>query len=174
MPRVNQPHEDFDEQAMFSPSALPMPPKKASKMAHLNPQLPSGGVLSKYYRYRVPGPHIKLATRGVFFPPNAIEMTLAGDIPVFPMVSADEMLLKSPDALMSGLALEKLFESCVPAIKTPRLISAPDIDVLLLAIRVATYGNKMALAANCPACKHENSFDCDLPSLLATMVFMMK
>jgi phage FluMu protein Com len=124
-------------------------------------------VLSKYYR--IPGPHVMLATKGAYFPARAIEMTATGDVPVFPMKASDEMLLQSPDALLSGLALEKLFESCVPAIKTPRLISTPDIDILLLAIRVATYGNKMDLEVRCPKCKHENSFDCDLPSLLATI-----
>jgi hypothetical protein len=127
----------------------------------------TSGVLAKYYR--IPGPHVRLATRGAFMPRNSIELTANGDIPVYPMRAADEMILKSPDALMSGLAIERLFESCIPAIKAPRLISTPDIDVLLLAIRVATYGDKMTMSTTCPKCKEENTYDCDLPALLSTM-----
>lgn len=145
----------------------PMMPPQPSLPPH--PHLGNASILSKYYR--VPGPHTKLATNGAYMPRGSIVFTAAGDLPIYPMVAADEMLLKSPDALMSGLALEKLFESCVPAIKAPRLISTPDIDVLLLGIRVATYGDTMNLTTLCPECKHENSFDCNLPSLLDTMRF---
>lgn len=123
--------------------------------------------LSRFYR--VPGLHVTLPTDGVFLPEGTFELTLAGDVPVLPMRGSDEMLLKSPDALMSGYALEKLFESCVPSIKTPRLISTPDLDVLLLAIRAATHGENMSLTAACPKCKKESDFDCHLPSLLSTM-----
>jgi hypothetical protein len=71
---------------------------------------------------------------------------------------------------MSGLAIEKLISSCVPAIKTPALISAPDLDVLLIAIRAATYGNMMPVDVECPKCSEELSFDCDLGAVLGTMV----
>ncbi|MFP5432712.1 MAG: hypothetical protein ACLGIM_06280, partial [Alphaproteobacteria bacterium] len=82
---------------------------------------------------------------------------------------ADELLLKNPDALMSGYALEKLIESCVPAIKLPRQISAPDLDVILLAIRAATYGENMPLTVQCPHCEEENEFECHIPNVLGTM-----
>lgn len=127
----------------------------------------TGNPLQKYYR--IPGLHVKLPTKGVFMPPGSIEFSPAGDIPVFPMAAKDELLLKSPDALMSGAALEELIKSCVPAIKLPRLVSTADMDVLLLAIRAATYGDTMDLHATCPKCKTENEFTCLLPALLATM-----
>ena len=123
--------------------------------------------LTKYYR--IPGLSVKLPTNGVFMPPGSIQFTVAGDIPVYPMAMKDEMLLKSPDALMSGEALEKLIESCVPAIKIPRAIATQDLDVLLLAIRAATYGDIMHLNALCPECKTNNEIQCHLPSLLGTM-----
>ncbi|CAM6055299.1 unnamed protein product [Sphagnum tenellum] len=105
-------------------------------------------------------------------PPGTIQLTAAGDIPVYPMAAKDELLLKSPDALMSGYALEKLMESCVPDIRMPRLISTQDLDVLLLAIRAATYGDVMNLDATCPKCGTVNEVKCDLPALLATMQFV--
>jgi hypothetical protein len=70
---------------------------------------------------------------------------------------------------MSGYAIEKLIESCVPGISNIRRISAPDLDVLLLAIRAATSGTVMPLAGNCPSCNHENEFECDLSGIIATM-----
>lgn len=118
--------------------------------------------LHKYFR--IPGLNISLPTQGKFFTDGAA--LIAGNIPVFPMRAADELLLKNPDALMSGFAIEKLLESCVPAIKNPREISAPDLDVLLLAIRAATYGDTMEIQATCPECQTENSFDCDLGAII--------
>src|SRR4051794_13716092 len=126
-----------------------------------------GNPLAKYYR--IPGLHVKLPTNGAFLPPGSIEFTAAGDIPVLPMAAKDELLLKSPDALMSGYALERLLESCVPAIHTPRLIATQDLDVLLLAIRAATYGDVMTLDATCPQCDTTVEIKCHLPALLATM-----
>ena len=145
--------DDFDERAMFSPQSTG--------------PLADGNPLAAYYR--VPGLHIILPTGGAFLPPGSIDLTMNGDIPVWPMRAADEMLLKSPDALMSGYAIEMLIKSCVPAIKLPRLISSPDLDVILLAIRAATYGDDMSLNVDCPKCQNQNEFNCHLPSLMATM-----
>jgi len=126
-----------------------------------------GNPLAKYFR--IPGVHVKLPTNGVFMPPGTIMMTPGGDIPVYPMAAKDELLLKSPDALMSGYALEKLLQSCVPAIMAPRMVATQDLDVLLLAIRAATYGEIMNLDAACPKCASVNEIKCNLPALLATM-----
>jgi hypothetical protein len=142
--------DDFDESAMFSPAAV------------------SGNPLAKYFRQ--PGLHIDLPTRGAFLRPEQYNPTMAGQIPVLPMRAADELLLSSPDALMSGYAIEKLLESCVPDIKAPRAISTPDLDVILLAIRAATYGNTMEIQARCPKCGHNHEMDCDLGGMLAGMV----
>ena len=129
--------------------------------------MPSDNPLARYFR--VPGLHVKLPTGGAFMPVGSIDFTVGGDVPVFPMAAKDELLLKSPDALMSGYALEKLIESCVPAIRQPRAIATQDLDVLLLAIRAATYGDTMQLDATCPSCQTVNEINCHLPSLLATM-----
>jgi len=150
------PEDDFDEQELFRPQ----------------PKLPStsNNPLAGYFR--VPGLNVPLPTRGAFFPKGDFEPTLAGDVPVYPMKAADEILLRSPDALMSGYAIEKLLSSCVPSIHNPRLISTPDLDVLLLAIRAATYGDVMEIEVVCPECKHDNAFDCHLPSLMSKITFI--
>jgi len=123
--------------------------------------------LKKYYR--APGLTIGLPTKGKYLPPQSITVNQEGGINVYPMRMADEMMLKNPDALMNGSAIQALFESCVPDIKTPALISAPDIDVLLLAIRVATYGRIMELETTCPNCEKDLAFDCNLPNMLSSI-----
>jgi|HigsolmetaGSP11D_1036233.scaffolds.fasta_scaffold00013_72 hypothetical protein len=146
--------DDFDESEMFSqPAARPAP-------TNTNP-------LAKYFR--VPGVHITIPTKGAYMPPGTIEFTATGELPVFPMRAADEMLLKSPDALMSGYAIEELIRSCVPSIRAPEYVSLPDLDVLMLAIRAATSGNDMDVEASCPSCGHQNSFTCNIPAVLSTM-----
>lgn len=143
--------DDFDEKEMFSANV--------AKNKNSNP-------LAGYFR--VPGLHVKLPTNGAFLGEGGISLTMTGEVPVYPMRAADELLLKSPDALMSGYAIEELIRSCVPAIKNPRLISNPDLEVLLLAIRAASFGEKMEINVTCPHCEHENEFDCHIPGILST------
>jgi hypothetical protein len=127
----------------------------------------SGNLLAKYFR--VPGVHVKLPTHGAFMPAGSVNFTMNDEVPVYPMRMADELLLKSPDALMNGYAIEKLIESCVPAIKFPRLISSPDLDVILMAIRAATLGEIITLSPACPKCDVINEVYRNLGHLLSTV-----
>lgn len=126
--------------------------------------------LAQYFR--APGVHVKLPTNGAFMPPGSIDFTLKHEVPVFPMRTADELLLKSPDALMNGYAVEKLLESCVPAIRYPRMLSSPDLDTLLMAIRAATYGEIIELTPTCPSCEAVNEVRRNLAYLLNGMTFV--
>ncbi|RYD65945.1 MAG: hypothetical protein EOP83_06225 [Verrucomicrobiaceae bacterium] len=147
--------DDFDESEMFSPSATA--PKMPSA---INP-------LAKYFR--VPGLNVRLPSKGAYMPRGAINFTLNGEIAVSPMRAADELLMKSPDALMSGYAIEQLILSCAPEVKAPRLLSMADLDVLLLGIRAASYGEKMEVESTCPECGEASNFDVNLPAILATV-----
>lgn len=133
----------------------------------VEPTAPPSNPLAQYFR--IPGLHVPLPTAGAFLPPGSFHPNPDGTVPVLPMRAADEYLLKNPDALLSGFAIQKLIESCVPAITRTELISTPDLDVLLLAIRAATYGDKMDVQAVCPKCGSENEFHAHLPSLMANI-----
>jgi len=122
--------------------------------------------LAKYYR--VPGVHVRLPSNGAFMPPGSVKFTINSEVPVYPMRAADELLLKSPDALMSGFAIEELLKSCVPAIKMPRLVSGADLDVLLLAIRTATYGEMLELEPRCPTCGVVTEIQVNMGTIVAT------
>jgi hypothetical protein len=59
------------------------------------------------------------------------------------MTAKDELILKVPDALMNGQAVVDVIQNCVPNIKNAWAIPSIDVDYILIAIRIATYGEKM-------------------------------
>ena len=112
-------------------------------------------LLEQYYRQ--PEIYISLPNEGKFYPAGSIEISESGEIPVFAMTAKDDIVLKTPDALISGEAIAQVIKSCVPAIKDPWQVPATDIDFILVAIRIASYGNDMELNFSCPKC--EEKFD---------------
>lgn len=128
--------------------------------------------LAKYYR--APGPHVKIPSGGRFSEIDESKLSMTGEIPVYPMTAADEVLVKNPDALLNGFAVEELIKSCVPAVVNARTLAAQDIDVLLLAIKLASYGDKMEVGAVCPACKHPNDFEISIQNDILPFVVAME
>lgn len=122
--------------------------------------------LSKYFR--APGISVKLPSSGNFQPQGNVHFSPNGEVPVLPMRGGDEILMKSPDALMSGQAIEECIRSCVPSIANPQMLPTPDVDALLLAIRAATYGDQMEIECECPKCKAENAYGFSISALLDT------
>jgi hypothetical protein len=59
------------------------------------------------------------------------------------MTAKDELMLKVPDAVMSGQAVVDVVQHCIPNIKNAWNMPSIDLDVVLIAIRLATYGEKM-------------------------------
>jgi hypothetical protein len=125
---------------------------------------PYSGKLQQFYRQ--PKVYLSLPSKGKWFPPNGIE----GDpdnLPVFGMTAMDEIMVKTPDALFSGESTVSVIKSCIPNIKDPWNLSQIDIDSVLIAIRIATYGDKLDLSVTCNECKEEFSLQCDLTPLLS-------
>jgi hypothetical protein len=92
---------------------------------------------------RQPKIYIRLPSNGQFWPAGSLEMSENGELPVFSMTAKDELMLKVPDAVMSGQAVVDVIQHCIPNIKNAWMVPSIDIDVLLIAIRLATYGEKM-------------------------------
>ena len=78
------------------------------------------------------------------------------------MTAKDELMFKTPDALLTGQSTVELIKSCIPAILDPWLMPSIDLDFALIAIRIATYGDKMEVGCNCPNCNAENNYDVNL------------
>jgi hypothetical protein len=74
----------------------------------------------------------------------------------------DEILLKTPDALFNGESTVKVIQSCCATVADGWQINAIDLDHLLIAIRIATYGNMMTIEHTCGNCSTENEYEIDL------------
>jgi hypothetical protein len=101
----------------------------------------SANPLSGYMRQ--PKIYIKLPSGGQFWPAGSIEITETGEFPVYSMTAKDELMLKVPDALMNGEAVVNVIQHCIPNIKNAWHTPSIDLDIILIAIRLATYGEMM-------------------------------
>lgn len=92
---------------------------------------------------RQPKIYIKLPSGGEYWPEGSLEMTETGEFPVYSMTAKDELMLKVPDALMNGQAVVDVIQHCIPNIKNAWECPSLDLDMILIAIRLATYGEMM-------------------------------
>ena len=119
-----------------------------------------------FKHFRQPAIYLRLPGQGRFWPEGALDVPATGEIPVYPMTVKDEITIKTPDALMNGVGVADVVQSCCPNIKNAWKIPSCDLDAVLIAIRLARYGNDMDIETNCPKCKAENSNVVDLRMLL--------
>ena len=120
--------------------------------------------LAKHFRQ--PSIYLKLPSGGRFYPEGTLEIGATGEIPVYPMTVKDELLLKTPDALMNGSSVASLIASCCPSIKDPWTMPLVDLDPVLIAIRLVSYGVGMDMTSNCTHCREPNEHTIDLRQVL--------
>ena len=116
-------------------------------------------------KIRKPQIYIRLPSGGRFNK-IPISVTNSGEIPVRAMTASDEFLNKNPDALLNGDATEQLLNSCVPEIHDIRESPMNDIELILLAIKYATYGDRFDLSIKCPKCETENKVTLSIRALI--------
>jgi len=130
---------------------LPQPRK------HSNP-------LSQWMRQ--PKIYIRLPSNGDYWPEGSIEMPDNLELPVYSMTARDELLFKTPDALMNGQAIVDVIHSCMPNIKNAWECPTIDLDTILISIRLATYGELMPFKFKVPNIQEEIDYEIDLRVLL--------
>ena len=124
--------------------------------------------------FRQPKIYVSLPSKGLYYTPG----NLQGDynqVPIFAMSGIDELILKTPDALFNGESTIKVIESCVPFVKNAGGMPGLDLDALLIAIRIATYGNILSINHVCEKCSVDNDYDIDLGTILdyfSTLTFV--
>ena len=124
----------------------------------------SNNPLSQYFRQ--PSIYVKLPSGGQHYADGAIDMPANGELPVYPMTAIDEITYRTPDALFNGNAVTNVIKSCIPAIRDPWAIPAMDVDSILVAIRIASYGHNMEMSTTCPHCENEADYGLDLRTIL--------
>lgn len=117
---------------------------------------------------RQPKLFIDLPSKGKFYNAAIIQDEQYVQIPVFGMNAMDEIMFKTPDALFSGESTAQVIKSCIPTILDPWKLVGFDIDYILIAIRIATYGDEMPISTKCVKC------DSDTESLLSLTKMIQK
>ena len=91
------------------------------------------------------------------------------ELPVYPLTSKDEIMLRTPDALMNGQAVVDVIHSCLPNVKNAWAMPSIDIDTALIALRIASYGHAMDFTHTCTKCNEEHTYSMDLRHLMSTI-----
>jgi hypothetical protein len=115
---------------------------------------------------RQPKIYITLPSQGMYWAPGSIQVPETGELPVFSMTAKDELAFKTPDALLNGQAVVDVIQSCIPAIKDAWRTPNIDLDLILIAIRIATYGEKMEITHKVPNTEEEVEHEIDLRTLV--------
>ncbi len=116
--------------------------------------------------FRQPAIYIRLPGNGQGWRPGTLNMPANGELPVYPMTAIDEITYKTPDALFNGEAVVSVIQSCMPNIVDAWATPSTDLDAILVAIRIASYGHSMDIGTQCPECKTEHEFGLDLRTVI--------
>lgn len=114
---------------------------------------------------RMPGESIRLPSLGRFYKNKELsDETTNGEIVLYPMTMTDEIMMKSPDMLFQGTAIERVFQRCSPNIKKPLDLLTSDVDFILTCLRRISFGPTVEIPFTCsnPKCKHENEVNIPL------------
>lgn len=116
--------------------------------------------------FRQPAIHLKLPSKGKFWPDNSLDLPVTGEIPIYPMTTRDEITLRTPDALLNGSGVVELIHSCCPNIVDAWSMPSIDVDAVIIAVRIASYGHAMDFDNTCPHCRESNTHSIDLTTIL--------
>jgi len=119
--------------------------------------------------FRQPIIHFTLPSKGQFWLDGALSLPVTGELPVLSMTTKDEITIRTPDALLNGAGIVSIVQSCCPNITDAWNMPSIDVDALLIAIRVASYGSNMDIESTCPHCKAKNEYTINLNQVLGNI-----
>jgi hypothetical protein len=108
---------------------------------------------------RLPGETFRLPSHGLFYYSGELDETVVnGELEVYPMTAMEEIILSTPDKLLSGKAVTEIFTRCIPQIKQPGKLLSRDVDFLLVCLRMVTFGPTMEITFqhNCENSKEQH------------------
>lgn len=109
-------------------------------------------------RIQMPGETFKLPSCGIFYTNGELNNNVIdAEVHVNPMTVMDEILIKTPDKLFSGDAVDEVFKRCIPQVLKPKQLLAKDVDFLLLCLRKVSYGAQFETEATHNECKSVES-----------------
>ena len=123
--------------------------------------------LSKFFR--TPAIYFSLPSNGEFWEQGSLDMPDNNELAVYPMTNRDEIMIRTPDALLNGTGVTEVIQSCVPSIKDAWKMPSCDVDAVLVAMRIASYGHSMDFSSKCPHCGAEHDYAMDLRHMLSSI-----
>lgn len=97
-------------------------------------------------RLVMPGQTFRLPSGGLFYTHGELsDEVMNGELHVHPMTTYDEILMKSPDMLFTGKAIEQVFRRCIPQVQRPLDLFSKDVDFLLTCLRMVSFGEDVVL-----------------------------
>jgi len=100
---------------------------------------------------KIPGISIALPTACKLYTTEVNQKAKdSGDVHVRPMSIRNEMSLKTPDLLINGEGIRSVINDCVDEVIDSENIFACDINTLLVAVRIATFGEMMDINVTNP------------------------
>jgi len=123
--------------------------------------------LKRYYRQ--PQISIRLPSGEKYYSESVVQKTTTGEHAVLPMTAMDELSFRTPDSMMNGQATVDVIKSCIPTILDPWQLVNHDIDTVLIAIRIASYGETMDITAGVPGTNETQTHTVNLPQMLDTI-----
>ena len=120
--------------------------------------------LKRYYRQ--PQISIQLPSKGRYYAADVVENTTTGEHAVLPMTAMDELAFRTPDSMMNGQATVDVIRSCIPTIIDPWQLVNYDIDTVLIAVRIASYGETIDVTSGVPGTNESATHTVSLPQML--------
>lgn len=114
---------------------------------------------------KIPGETFRLPSRGLFYKDGELDASIKdGEVVVYPMVTIDELAMRSPDMLLQGTAIEQTISRCVPSVLKPLRLLSGDVDYLLTCLRKVSYGEYLPIKHKCKTCGvEEQAKEYDIP-----------
>jgi hypothetical protein len=111
-------------------------------------------------------PHIEIAlpTLAAFYPEGEVLHPSAdpSKIIIGPLSVLEESTINDPMMMITGRAISKLIKRVAPLVTDPSKLSELDIQAMLIACRIVSYGQTLKLEHECPKCNHANTMEIDL------------
>ncbi len=123
--------------------------------------------LTKFYRQ--PAIYIKFPSGGKYYSEDIVTPTETDEHAVLPMTAKDDLAFKTPDSMMSGQSTVDVIKSCIPDIKDPWRLVNYDVDTVLIAIRIAGYGESMEVSTQVPVINESTNHSVNLPTMLESI-----
>lgn len=127
-------------------------------------QTPEINPLSSFFRKKKLS--LYLPSKGKWYPENSLTLDSDGSLPVFAMTASADIKFRAGDISLSGKSTYEIIKECIPNIINPEFIPSTDIDTILLAIRLASYGDEFECNVTIPNTKLIRTIKLSLTDLL--------